>query len=169
MGIPSASASAASMNIGGKHVRYGPINYKTRGELVRIYLEAMPDPVAKFEESLSSFTNEELQRQADKEGFATVEDWKNASLENWKLVRTAMQGPSYFESAGGDDLFLKNVGGDDERGNYTREFLFIVLSPFNKDLKYEEIDGIIDGMTKGQLREIWNMALELGPYRPKSE
>lgn len=141
-----ASGSPASIKVGSKTYKYGPLSFKKRGELERVYFAVARNPVERITEILGDIHPDDR------------EFWEQQLVE----VRRSSQGwkPNVEEPAA-EALFLDNDGGDPDE-DYRSKFLAIAF-----DAKPEEVDEIAGTLTKGQLKQVWDLCLEVGPHAPK--
>lgn len=164
MSVAGASASpktAAVVHPDGKRgsIKYGPLTYKARGELERLYAEVAVNPLDAFDRAVEDASPEDIEREGGPEGIARQRRQVEQAARYWS--------PNPEEEAA-RLLLLENVGrpeGSDR--DYRAAFLAVALGQFSPGMTEEQAAHYADQLTKGQLRDVYNLALETGPYAPK--
>lgn len=141
-------------------LEYAPLNYMSRGKLELIYAPIAKSPSDSFEESLATADDTMIEARGGQEWVESMRKQLRAASVGWQ--------PSPEEPMA-EALFLENVGRPEhDTRDYRAAMLAVVLGARNPALDDEEKCAEYLGyLTKGQLRDIFQYALEVGPYVPK--
>lgn len=140
-------------------LQYAPLSYRSRGQLELLYAPIARSPIAAFEEMLASATAEDIEIQG---GQPWVEDMRR------KLTAASVGYEPSPEEGMAELLFLQNIGRPEgDTRDYRAAFLAVVLGARNPRVDEPMCEGYVKLLTKGQLRDIYQYALEVGPYAPK--
>jgi hypothetical protein len=141
-------------------LEYAPLTYLARGKLELLYAPVAKSPIDSFEDSLAAADEAMIERQGGPEWVESMRKQLKAVSVNWQ--------PNP-EDPLAEALFLENLGRPEhDTRDYRAAFLAVVLGARTPALDDEEKCGeYLALLTKGQLRDIFQYALEVGPYAPK--
>lgn len=140
-------------------LHYAPLTYRQRGELANLYAPLARSPIDAFEAMMQEASPEDVERQGGEEWAESMRRQLRAASAGWE--------PSPEDPAA-QALFLSNLGRPEgDPRDYRAAFLAVVLAPRHPKLDEAACERYVGMLTKGQLLEIYNYALEVGPYTPK--
>lgn len=152
------SVAPKTFRAGSTTYTYGPLPMAARDELEALYRPVARNPLEVFDETAAAATEADITEAGGPQAVAA------ARLRLMMTARTWRPDPESPEAEG---LFLDNDGRPegDER-DYRLTFLAIALRQRHPGFDEAQAADVLNAISKGQLQDIWNLSLEVGPYTP---